>query len=137
MTKKSTLLVFLFLFAAGFSFAQSTSPDSSQVSQPSAASQKVEISGTIDKIDLDGKSITIKDEAGNTTKVYTFTDATVFTKDDAPFTVDTLKVGDRVMVETDAANSIVTLKIHTVPATPEPPEKDDDKQDQKQEKDKE
>jgi len=112
------LLVFLmFLLAAGFAFAQSSQTEQPQAPQePSAVatdtmkSDTPSLSGTVESIDMDTKTITVRDESGKTMK-YTFNTATTFSRHDQPFTVTELKTGDKVTYIVNDGGVISTLTI--------------------------
>lgn len=138
MTKKSTLLIFMLLFGAFVCYAaaqnqpaQPTDPSQDPYQQaPATEVQKTTpIKGIVDKIDLEKKVITLKDEATKVTTEYTFNDSTSFSKKDKVMKAEDLKKGDKVLLDVDPQNMVVKVHWGSKEATPTEPEKQE-KQDQ-------
>jgi Cu/Ag efflux protein CusF len=111
--------------------AQPTDPSQDQYQQaPATDVQKTTpVKGMIDKIDLEKKTITLKDETTKESKVYTFNDTTTFSKKDKVMKAEDLKKGDKVLFDVDPQNMIVKVHWETKDATLTEPEKQE-KQDQ-------
>ena len=112
MLKRSILfmLVAIFAFSVGYAAAQSSST-SDQNAQQSPAMKTQQFSGVVEKINMEKKTITLKDSVTKENKDYTFSDATSFTKGTESATATSLKKGDRVMLEVDAQNKVSTVRI--------------------------
>lgn len=137
MIKKSTLLLFLLIFGA-FSYLaaqnqpdQPTSPSQQEPYQqdPATDVQKTtEIKGTIDEIDLEKKTIAIKDEVTKESKEYTFNDSTSFSKEEKVMKAKDFQKGDKVLLHVDSQNMVVKVIWEPAESTPpktEKPEKQD------------
>jgi len=135
MIKKVTLFAFLFLFAClGYALAQSQEhppqeqqqppqqPLANEQAQPQQAGQPQKLTGEIQKIDLEKKTITIKDEISRTTQDVDFNEATTFSKDAKPLTIGDLKKGDKVSLEVDSQNIATKVEIGVVPESVPPPQ---------------
>jgi cell envelope opacity-associated protein A len=84
-----------------------TSPD--MKSAPAAASTR----GTVESVDLTGKSLTIRDESTSKTKVYTFSDMTTFSKMDKPLNPTDLKKGDHVTFSANDSGQLTSLNVES------------------------
>jgi Cu/Ag efflux protein CusF len=134
MLKKVTLFAFLFLFAClGYVLAQSQAhpPQERQypqeqplVDQEKTAEQAVplKMTGEIQNINLEKKTITIKDDASHTTQDVDFNDTTTFSKDAKAITINDLKKGDKVSLEVDSQNLVTKVEMAAPEAVP-PPQK--------------
>jgi Cu/Ag efflux protein CusF len=133
MLKKVTLFAFLFLFASlGFVLAQSPAhppqerqfppeqPLLDQEDKPEQAPQKM--SGEIQNINLEKKTITIKDNTSHSTQDVDFNDTTTFSKDAKAITINDLKKGDKVSLLVDGQNLATKIEISN-PETVPPPQK--------------
>lgn len=125
--KKLALFALLGLFVASFAFAQSQQPPQQQQpgsypeQQPSASEKQMSdtpIMGTVEKVDLTGKSITVKIDKTGETRVFTFDDKTKWDAKEKMFKADNLKVGDQVTITSDSANlaSKIKVKAGTTPS---------------------
>ena len=115
MNKKIALFAFLGLFVAILAVSAQTS---TPTEPPSTSSDTADMSknskmvGTIDKVDPLAKTISVKLEKSGEVKVFTYDDKTSFrSMDDKSIQFETLKVGDRVGIEADAANLATKIKI--------------------------
>jgi Cu/Ag efflux protein CusF len=118
---KKTLLIAVTIFAAsvGFAIAQDYPPQDQPAQQENPSmGQTQHISGVVDKIDLEKKTISIKDSVTNESKEYTFNTATLFSRGTKSVTVDDLKKGDKVSLEVDAQKMVNTVRI--TPETQKP-----------------
>jgi Cu/Ag efflux protein CusF len=135
MIKKVTLFAFLFLFAClGYVLAQSQAhppqerqfpqeqPLVDQQDQPQQTGDHQKMTGEIQNINLEKKTITIKDETSHTTQDVDFNDTTTFFKDAKAITINDLKKGDKVSLEVDAQNLVTKVEI-SAPETVPPPQK--------------
>jgi Cu/Ag efflux protein CusF len=119
MLKKIALFAILGMCAVALvANAQSASttqpqPGSSQDTADSAKENKS--TGKVDKIDTLAKTIAVKVEPSNEVRVFTFDDKTTFHSKGKSIKVDTLKVGDKVEIESDTGN--VAMKVTVLPAT--------------------
>ena len=133
MLKKVTLFAFLFLFASlGFVLAQSQAhppqerqfppeqPLVDQQDKPEQAPQKM--TGEIQNINVEKKTITIKDDTSHSTQDVDFNDTTTFSKDAKAITINDLKKGDKVSLLVDGQNLATKVEI-AVPETVPPPQK--------------
>jgi hypothetical protein len=124
---KKLLFVLLGIFLASFVVAQTQQPPQQQPGaypeqQPTAAESKQmsgsKFIGTVDTVDLTGKTITVKMEKTGETRTFTFDDKTKWDAKDKMFKVDNLKSGDHVTIEADAANLATKIKVKE--GTPQP-----------------
>lgn len=83
-------------------------PESTQV-ETSAQPATTTIDGTISKVDVANKKITVKTDLEET-RDYTFNDKSSFMRQNAPIRAEDLKKNDRVSLEVDANNVIVKLQ---------------------------
>jgi Cu/Ag efflux protein CusF len=133
MIRKVTLFAFLFLFAGlGYVLAQSAAhpPQERQFPQqqplvdeqktPDQAPQKM--TGEIQAINLEKKTITIKDDTSHTTQDVDFNDTTTFSKDAKSITINDLKKGDKVSLVVDGQNVVTKIELATSETVP-PPQK--------------
>lgn len=114
MFKKITLLFFVAIFAAciGYVAAQDYPQDKPATeAQTPEMGQIQHVSGLVEKIDLQKKTITLKDAVSNKSKEFTFDAATLFSKGTAPTTANDLKKGDKVAVEVNAQSMISSVRI--------------------------
>ncbi len=137
MMKRITLFAFLFLFAClGYAAAQSQShpPQERQFPQPQPLINQQEtpdqeqiepqkISGEIQNIDLEKKTITIMDTTSHATQDVDFNDSTTFSKDANAITIGDLKKGDRVSLEVDSQNIVTKVEIAVPESVPPPQQK--------------
>jgi Cu/Ag efflux protein CusF len=117
--KKITFLFLVAIFAfSGYVAAQSyTTPDPAAEQSPAMKVQQ--FSGVVEKVNMDKKTITIKDAATSEKKDFTFSDSTLFSKGTESATASALKKGDKVVLEVDSKNTLAAVRI-----TPEtPPQK--------------
>lgn len=135
MIKRVTLFAFLFLIACfGYVLAQSQAhpPQERQFPQeqplvdqsqtPEQAAQPQKMTGEIQNINLEKKTITIKDDTSHTTQDVDFNDITTFSKDAKAITINDLKKGDKVSLEVDSQNLVTKVEI-SAPDTVPPPQK--------------
>lgn len=134
MIRKVTLFAFLFLFAClGYVLAQSAAhpPAERQFpqQQPLVDEQKTpeqtvpqKMTGEIQAINLEKKTITIKDDTSHNTQDVDFNDTTTFSKDAKSITINDLKKGDKVSLEVDSQNLVTKVEIGS-PETVPPPQK--------------
>lgn len=114
MFKKFTLLFFVAIFAAcvGYVAAQDNPQDKPvEQGQTPEMSQIQHVSGLLEKIDLQKKTITLKDAASNQSKEFTFDAATLFVKGTEPVTANDMKKGDKVAVQVNAQSMISSVRI--------------------------
>ena len=136
MIRRFTLFAFLFLFAClGYALAQSQAhppqerqfpqeqPLVKEQAEPEQAGQPQKLTGEIQNIDLEKKTITIKDETSRPTQDVDFNDATAFSRDAKSITIGDLKKGDRVSLEVDSQNIATKVEIAVPEAVPPPPQK--------------
>jgi preprotein translocase subunit YajC len=117
--KKLALFALVGLFVASFAFAQSQQPPQQQQpsgypEQPSASEKQMSnapIMGTVDKVDLTGKSITVKIDKTGETRTFTFDDKTKWDAKEKTFKADSLKVGDQVTITSDSTNLASKIKV--------------------------
>ena len=127
MMKKSLFLVLvaIFAFSIGYVAAQDATPDQNaqqpqqqqQQANPNMNSQQ--ISGVVEKINMEKRTITVKDAVTNQSKDYDFGDATLFSKGTSASTAKDLKKGDKVMLEVDSQNMVATVRITPETHTPQ------------------
>src|SRR5262245_56182087 len=127
MMKKSLFVVLVAIFALsiGYVAAQEgySSPDQNaqqqqqQQANPNMNSQQ--ISGVVEKINLEKRTITVKDAVTNQSKDYDFGDATLFSKGTSASTAKDLKKGDKVVLEVDSQNMVATVRITPETHTPQ------------------
>jgi Cu/Ag efflux protein CusF len=136
MIRRVTFFAFLFLFAClGYAVAQSQShppeerqfpqeqplvketPDQEQTGHP----QK--LSGEIQNINLEKKTITIRDETSHTIQDVDFNDSTTFSKDAKSLAIGDLKKGDKVSLEVDSQNIATKVEIAVPESVPPPQQK--------------
>ena len=135
MIRRLTLFAFLFLFAClGYAVAQTPShpPDERQFpqKQPLVSQQtpdqeqtgQQKLAGEIQDINLEKKTITIKDEQSRTTQDVDFNDSTTFSKDSKTVAIGDLKKGDKVSLYVDSQNVATKVEI-AVPESVPPPQK--------------
>jgi hypothetical protein len=124
--KRFMLFAILGIFFAAFALAQSDQPTQQQPGaypeqKPMTESKQMssdKISGTVDKVDLTGKSFTVKLESGEP-RTFTFDDKTKWeAKDNKMFGSDQLKVGDKIHIEADASNLAKRIKLAPASETP-------------------
>jgi len=133
MIRKITLFAFVFLFVGlGYAMAQSPShppkerqfpqeqPLVDQQQTPEQAPQKM--TGEIQNINLEKKTITIKDDTSHTTQDVDFNDTTTFSKDAKSITINDLKKGDKVSLLVDSQNVLTKVEI-VAPESVPPPQK--------------
>lgn len=115
--KKITFLILVAIFAfSGYVAAQAT-PDPAAEQSPAMKAQQ--FSGVVEKVNMDKKTITIKDAATSEKKDFTFNDSTLFSKGTESAVAADLKKGDKVVLEVGSQNTITAVRI-----TPEtPPQK--------------
>lgn len=137
MIRRITLFAFLFLFAClGYAVAQSPShpPDERQfpAKQPIIDEQQTpdqeqtgpqKLTGEIQNINLEKKTITIKDGTSHTTQDVDFNDSTTFSKDAKTIVIGDLKKGDKVSLEVDSQNIATKVEIAVPESVPPPPQK--------------
>jgi len=134
MIKKVTLFAFLFLFAClGYVLAQSQAhppkerqypqekPLVEQPQTPEQTGQPQKMTGEIQNINLEKKTISIKDDTSHTVQDVDFNDTTTFSKDAKPITINDLKKGDKVSLEVDSQNLVTKVEI-SAPETVPPPQ---------------
>lgn len=124
--KKFTFLFFLmFAVCVGYVAAQDYQPENTPAQQPKETTelttQMDNITGVVDKVDLEKKMITVKDSVTHEKKAFNFDAATTFSKGNQQSNVADLKKGDRVSLAVDSQNMISSLKIE--PKEPTTPEK--------------
>jgi Cu/Ag efflux protein CusF len=133
MFRKVTLFAFLFLFGClGYVLAQSAAhpPEERQFpkEQPLVDEQNVpeqtpqKMTGEIQAINLEKKTITIKDDSSHTTQDVDFNDTTTFSKDAKSITINDLKKGDKVSLLVDGKNVVTKVELATSETVP-PPQK--------------
>jgi Cu/Ag efflux protein CusF len=99
--KKISLLFLVFLFAAGMTFA---------TEHKTSKSEQI-IKGTLEKIDLQGKTITLKQEKQTQSRDINYSDnATFWTKGKA-MKADQLQPGEKVTVYLDSTSNLA-MKIY-------------------------
>jgi Cu/Ag efflux protein CusF len=128
MLKKFSFLVLVAIFAlsVGYIAAQSSDqgaqPDQGvqqeQQQQQSPAMKNQQISGVVEKINLEKRTITVKDAVTNQSKDYDFSDATLFSKGAESASDKDLKKGDKVVLEVDNQNMVATVRITPETQTP-------------------
>ena len=118
MTKKIMFLGLAIMLVAsiGYVFAQDTSNQSNQPSQQQSTDQNMPgmshdssgtpVMGTVDKIDKDKKTVTIKDDATGQKKTLSFNDTTTWMNGTSAGTIDDLKKGAKVTFTVDQYNMI-------------------------------
>ncbi len=128
MNKKIALFAFLGLFVAILAVSAQTS---TPTEPPSTSSDTADMSknskmvGTIDKVDPLAKTISVKLDKSGEVRVFTYDDKTSFrSMDDKSIQFETLKAGDRVGIEADAANLATKIKIKSGDKTKDPNEKE-------------
>jgi hypothetical protein len=130
MTKKIMFLGLAVLLVASFGvFAQDTSNQSNQPSQqtpdqnstPGMSNEKAAgatVTGKVDKIDKDKKTITVKDEATGQKKTLSFNDTTTWKSGTNSAAATDLKKGDMVTVTVDSYNMITNVDITSATGAP-------------------
>lgn len=122
MIKKFTLLFFLiFAVCVGYVAAQDYQPENQPAQEPKQSTeltgQMQNITGIVDKVDLEKKTITVKDAVTHEKKAFTFDTATSFSKENQPVTAGDLKKGDRVSLAVDPQNMVTTIKVEAKEST--------------------
>jgi len=132
MTKKMLFLGLAVLLVAsiGYVFAQDTSNQSNQPSQQLSTDKNMpgmshdqsgtSVTGVVDKIDKDKKTLTIKDEATGQKKTLSFNDTTTWMNGTNSGTIDDLKKGSRVTFTVDQYNMISRGEISSAGSTTTP-----------------
>lgn len=128
MIKKFTLLFFLiFAVCIGYVAAQDYQPENQPAQQPKESTeltgQMQNITGIVDKVDLEKKTITVKDAVTHEKKSFDFDTATSFSKENQPLTAGDLKKGDRASLAIDAQNMVTTIKVESTNPEKEKTEK--------------
>jgi Cu/Ag efflux protein CusF len=116
MFKKSTLLMLLICSVCfGYAMAQDYQPENQPAQEPKHSTELTgqiqNITGVVDKVDLDKKMITVKDSVTNERKEFTFDAATSFSKQNLPASATDLKKGDRVSLAVDSQNMVAAIKV--------------------------
>lgn len=109
MLKNIALFAILALFIGVLAVNAQTAQD------PAAPAKETKHTGKIDKIDTVAKTIAVKVEPSGEVRVFTFDDKTTFDSKGKTVKVDTLKAGDKVEIESDAAN--LAMKVSLMPMT--------------------
>ena len=137
MMKRITLFAFLFFFAClGYAVAQSQShpPQERQFPQeqplvkeePTPDQEQTgpqTLKGEIQTINLEKKTITIKDDISHTTQDVDFNDSTTFSKDAKAITIGDLKKGDKISLDVDSQNIATKVEIAVPESVPPPQQK--------------
>ncbi len=138
MIRRVTLFAFLFLFAClGYAVAQSQSHPpkerqfpqeqplvkEQQTPEQDQAGQPQKLSGEIQNINLEKKTITIKDDTSHTIQDVDFNDSTTFSKETKAITLGDLKKGDKVSLEVDSQNIATKVEIAVPESVPPPQQK--------------
>jgi Cu/Ag efflux protein CusF len=96
--KNIPTLLLVFLFAAGVTFA----------TDHKAAKPEQLIKGTLEKVDVDGKNITVKPEKATETKEISLSDNAVFWTKGKGLKATDLKPGEKITVYLDSATNMAT-----------------------------
>jgi Cu/Ag efflux protein CusF len=136
MIRRVTLFAFLFLIAClGYAVAQSQShppqerqfpqeqPLVKETPEPEQTGQPQKLSGEIQNINLEKKTITIRDETSHTIQDVDFNDSTTFSKDAKSLAIGELKKGDKVSLEVDSQNIATKVEIAVPESVPPPQQK--------------
>ena len=100
--KKVSILLLVFLCAAGLTFASGTK-----------APKEQSFKGTIEKFDASAKTLSLKPSKGDA-KDFTFADTTTFWTKGKAVKVDDVKVGDKATIYADPASN-VAKKVYVEP----------------------
>ena len=122
MFKKSLWIMAILLASVGFVMAQSTDQPATdqpaaetappaETTQPVVTEQNTQVQGTVGKIDHKKMMIKLKVDTTGEEKEFTFTDTTTFSKDEKSIEHMELKKGDRVLLELDASNNLLSVAI--------------------------
>jgi Cu/Ag efflux protein CusF len=111
MFKKTTFLflVAILTLSTGYLAAQYSQP--TPTDQQNTAMNTQQLSGVVEKVNLEKKTITVKDAVTNKKTDYSFSDSTMFSKGTESATASSLKKGDKVAFEVDSSNLITTVRI--------------------------
>jgi Cu/Ag efflux protein CusF len=136
MIRKMMSFAFLFMFAClGFAMAQTPShppeerqfPQNQPILDQKAPDEEQtvpqKITGEIQNINLEKKTITIKDETSRTTQDVDFNDTTTFSRDGKAITINDLKKGDKVSLQVDVQNIVTKVEIPAAESVPPPQKK--------------
>jgi len=107
MIQKITLLLFLTLFALSLSYAA----DQNAQNKNAAAAQTSKLAGVVDKIDLNTKTISFRQDGSKQLQEIAFSESTVFQKQNGTARAEDLKQGDHVIIEVDSTNTITRLQL--------------------------
>ena len=124
MLKKFSFLVLVAVFALSVGYVAAQSSDQGaqqqqQQQQQSPAMNNQQISGVVEKINMEKRTITVKDAVTNQSKDYDFSDATLFSKGAESASDKDLKKGDKVVLEVDNQNMVATVRITPETHTPQ------------------
>ena len=108
MLKKSILSVFVLLIAATLSFSEQPQTAPAPTGAPAQNSQ---VRGVVNKIDMQTKIITIRDEATGQTQEISFDERTAFSKQSGKGAATDILQDDRVTVEVDSTNTAVSVTV--------------------------
>ena len=123
MFKKSTFLMLLICTVCfGYAVAQDYQPENQPAQEQNQPAQEPKhsteltgqvenITGIVDKVDLDKKMITVKDSVTNERKEFAFDEATSFSKQNLPVSATDLKKGDRVSLAVNSQNMVAAIKV--------------------------
>jgi Cu/Ag efflux protein CusF len=136
MMRKITLFALLLLFAClGYAVAQSQShppkerqfpPQQPLVNEETPDQEQMgpqKLTGEIQNINLEKKTISIRDEISHTVQDVDFNDSTTFSKDAKAMTIGDLKKGDKVSLEVDSQNIVTKVEIVIPESVPPPQQK--------------
>ena len=106
MIRTISLIAFLVCFAISFVYA-------ADQKSGAAAAQSSKITGSIEKVDLTAKTITIRPDGSKQVQEIAFSDSTEFHKDNGTVKASDLKKGDRVTIDVDSTNMITRLDLQS------------------------
>lgn len=118
--KKLALIALLGIFLAAFAVAQTQQPpqqqpgaypEQQQTPSESKTMSHAPVMGTVDTVDLMGKSFTVKIDKTGETKTFTFNDKTKWDAKEKSFKADNLKAGDQVTITADSTNLATKIKV--------------------------
>ena len=81
------------------------------------------LKGEIQTINLEKKTITIKDDISHATQDVDFNDSTTFSKDAKAITIGDLKKGDKISLDVDSQNIATKVEIAVPESVPPPQQK--------------
>lgn len=116
MTSKTLALLFVAFFAMAICHAAGQDPAQGQQpktapAQAAKTDQNLTLSGTVDKVDLEKKSITLKNDGNGAKKSLWFGKNTAFFVNNQPGTIADVKPGSKITLQVDEYNMTLRADI--------------------------